>query len=75
MPCRDPRDDERIVYTKGVDPEFQRKAERLQKKVNELTDLLCQTGRARLHKKEIPVSVLKWWDDHCEMDRKRGEPW
>lgn len=75
MPCFDPRDHERVVYQKGVDPEYQREAERLQKKVDVLTDLLCKAGRARVNKTAIPVAVLKWWDDHCEWDRKRGEPW
>lgn len=75
MPCRDPRDDVRVVYEKGVDPHFKYEAERLSKRCAELTNLLCSAGRARYNKTDIPVAVLKWWDEHCKIDRARGEPW
>lgn len=75
MPCRDPRDDVRVVYEKGVDPFYEEEAKRLALRCNMLTNLLCQAGRARHNKTDIPVEVLKWWDNHCKMDRLRGEPW
>ena len=64
MPCYDPR----------VECSSNEVAE-LRAKVDTLTDLLCKAGRARHNKTNIPPEVLKWWEDHCEIDRKRGEPW
>lgn len=29
----------------------------------------CHDGRT-----DIPVEVLNWWQDHCKLDRKHGEP-
>ncbi len=82
MPCYDERDRVRTVYEKGFGPsskeEIKRlKAEtkRLSARCEKLTELLCSAGRARYRKTNIPASVLKWWEDHCKLDRKHGEPW
>jgi hypothetical protein len=76
MPCSDSRDNEpRIVYRNGPDPEYERENARLLAKVDVLTDLLCKTGRARRNKTDIPPEVLNWWDEHCKLDKSRGEPW
>jgi hypothetical protein len=75
MPCSDGRDNIRVEYEKGHDPHYREEARRLSARCAELTDLLCKAGRARYTKSNIPQSVLKWWEEHCEIDRKRGEPW
>jgi hypothetical protein len=75
MPCYDPRDDTRVVYEKGHDPQYREEAKRLSQRCQELTNLLCMAGRARHNKTEIPPEVLNWWEDHCKRDRKKGEPW
>lgn len=75
MPCRDINDECRVVYENGHDPHYKMEAERLSKRSKELTDLLCKAGRARYNKTNIPAEVLAWWSRHCEIDRKRGEPW
>lgn len=75
MPCSDGRDDVRIEYVRGVDPHYKAEADRLSKRCKTLTDLLCKAGRARYRKTEIPKEVLQWWDEHCKIDRARGEPW
>lgn len=77
MPCHDGRDDVRIEtrYVNGVDPSYRAEAERLASRCNELTNLLCQAGRARANQTDIPVEVLAWWEEHCEIDRQHGEPW
>lgn len=75
MPCIDERDSLRIIYEKGHDPHYQQEAGRLSKRCQELTDLLCQVGRARYNKANIPGKVLQWWDDHCKLDKAKGEPW
>jgi len=75
MPCFDDRDAIRVEYRDGHDPAMQREAQRLKKKVDELTNLLCLTGRARKNRTNIPKAVLDWWDDHCKYDNARGEPW
>jgi hypothetical protein len=64
-----------IIYKEGHDPHYQRLSEQLKKSNDELTNLLCQTGRARKNKTNIPAAVLKWWDYHCKLDKSRGEPW
>jgi hypothetical protein len=74
MPCSDGRD-VRVIYTKGADPYYQEECKRLKKRNDELADLLCQAGRARYRKTNIPEAVLKWWDSHCQWDKSRGEPW
>lgn len=75
MPCNDDRDSVRTVYKDGFDPYFQEEAKRLSARCHELTTLLCSAGRARYNKTEIPIAVLKWWDEHCQIDKNRGEPW
>lgn len=75
MPCYDSRDDIRTVYEKGHDPAAQRRADELKRRLDEVTDLLCKAGRARYNGTKIPAAVLKWWDDHCKIDKSRGEPW
>lgn len=82
MPCYDPRDHEKIVYEKGHDPHFAQRARQLESEVKRLqqrndtvVDLLCKAGRARYRKTLIPKEVLAWWDEHCKIDRARGEPW
>ena len=82
MPCIDGRDDEpRVVHKLGHDPHYQQMYNhekdnnaKLQARVDELANLLCQTGRARRNKTDIPGPVLEWWRAHCELDRTRGEP-
>ena len=75
MPCSDagwPQE------SRGITDEEQMKTTLalLRLKVDTLTDLLCKAGRARQNPYEqYPPEVLKWWEDHCEIDRKRGEPW
>lgn len=75
MPCYDDRDKCRVVYEKGHDPKFREEAERLSHRCQELTNLLCQVGRARYKKTNVPAAVLEWWDTHCKLDKRRGEPW
>lgn len=82
MPCRDMDDDIRYVYKEGHDPLYKKRFEGAQvllnerkKRLDELTDLLCKAGRARYNKTKIPKEVLQWWDEHCKIDRARGEPW
>jgi len=86
MPCQDYpssyHTETKIVYKNGSDPrtEFEltkqiRRNRELNDRNNELAQMLCAVGRARMSKTPIPVSVLKWWDDHCRMDRLHGEPW
>lgn len=74
MPCRDDCGPAPI-YERGHDPHFMREAKRLQKKCDELTDMLCSVGRARYRKTNIPPKVLNWWQNHCKWDAERGEPW
>jgi hypothetical protein len=77
MPCRDARDDEysRVVYEKGHDPYYKAEADYLKKRCDDLTNLLCLAGRARYNKTNIPKEVIAWWDNHCKLDKSRGEPW
>ena len=75
MPCYDPRDNTRVVYEKGHDPHFAEEAKRLSIRCKELTNLLCQAGRARHNNTNIPYEVIAWWDNHCKLDKSRGEPW
>lgn len=76
MPCFDGRSgDGRVVYEKGFDPDSKRIIQNQKKRLDSLTDLLCKAGRARSNKTDIPLEVLQWWDDHCKLDKKRGEPW
>jgi hypothetical protein len=75
MPCHDPRDNVSVVYAKGYDPHYQQEAERLGKRCAELTSLLCQAGRARHNKTNIPQPVIEWWDRHCKLDKSKGQPW
>lgn len=75
MPCRDDRDSPLVVYREGHDPCYHQKSQALQARLDELTDLLCQAGRARHNKTEIPRAVLAWWDEHCKLDAARGEFW
>ena len=73
MPCTDGG----IPYQEPTSKQ-RKKIQRIQleEKVDYLTDLLCQAGRARYNNRErIPVEVLEWWQDHCEIDAERGEPW
>jgi hypothetical protein len=70
------------VYAKGHDPHYKtmynearQEALRISKRAAALTDLLCKAGRARHNKTDIPPEVLKWWEEHCKLDRLRGEPW
>jgi hypothetical protein len=77
MPCFDPQDQPRVVerVVNGVSVQWKVEAERLSARCDALTKLLCKAGRARKNKTDIPVDVLNWWDEHCEIDRKHGEPW
>ena len=75
MPCYDSRDNVRTVYQNGVDPHYKAEAERLSARCKELTILLCDAGKARYRKTDIPTSVLNWWDEHCKLDAEHGEPW
>lgn len=82
MPCYDGRDSVRVIYKDGLDPRYREESEQLRRETKrlsdrcrKLTDLLCKAGRARYRKTTIPVEVLKWWDEHCKIDRAHGEPW
>lgn len=75
MPCHDGRDDVRLVYREGHDPHYQEEAQRLSDRCATLTNLLCQIGRARYNKTNIPKDVLDWWAEHCKNDNSHGEPW
>lgn len=78
MPCYDPRDDireRRVVVDVDENKELIAENNALRARLDNLTDLLCKTGRARYNKTNIPKEVLDWWDEHCEIDRQRGEPW
>ena len=84
MPCHDPRDsstyhsDKIDRFCKDVcDTRGRLESDnaRLSERCKEMTDLLCKAGRARHSKTDIPVEVLKWWDEHMELDRTHGEPW
>ncbi len=75
MPCSDSRDNVTIRYEKGVDPAYQHEAQRLSKRCQELTQLLCKAGRAKYGRTDIPPEVLNWWQEHCKLDRAHGEPW
>lgn len=76
MPCSDgggpASRDERLVQHEG---EYKYETVVLQAKLDKLTDLLCQAGRARHNKTEIPRAVLDWWYKHCRRDAARGEFW
>lgn len=61
MPCYEQRSREDDGYT--------------QYRLDRVTDLLCQAGRACYSGEPIPEAVLKWWKTHEESDARRGEPW
>ena len=71
MPCHDGREDDislqRIEHAQRVSDLIARN--------NQLARLLCEAGRARHNKTEVPNVVLQWWAQHCAQDAARGEPW
>lgn len=77
MPCSDDRREysEPPNQPSTVAEFYMKKAAALENRCDELASLLCAVGRARRNQKDIPPEVLTWWDRHCELDRKRGEPW
>ena len=47
----------------------------LKNKVDKLTDLLCQAGKAYIHQRPAPKDVIAWWLEHEKIDREMGKPW
>jgi len=43
--------------------------------LDKVTQLLCSAGRCYWARTEMPQEVLIWWEHHCVLDKKRGEPW
>ena len=66
MPCYDDRDN---INQDGVT------ITRLLIRCDELATLLCLTGQCYYAKKDMPNNVTEYWEQHCEFDKKRGEPW
>lgn len=64
MPCRNPEDDVRVLYENGVDPQYKLEAERLSARCQELTQLLCEAGRARKGQK-CPLMMRGQIDVGC----------
>lgn len=64
MPCFDPRD-----------PSTPELIINLEKRCDQLTDLLCKAGRAAYAKQPPPMEVEAWWAQHCSWDESRGESW
>jgi hypothetical protein len=52
------------------DPDTHERPERLAKKVNVLTDMLCRTCQ-QVGAYDLPDDVAVWWDNHKVFDEKR----
>lgn len=76
MPCYDAQAHRRTDASVEREEQIQNGIiQSLRMRCDKLTDLLCQAGRARHKKTEIPGAVLDWWAEHCKLDAARGEPW
>ena len=47
----------------------------LEEKIDKLTELLCQAGKAYAGDYTPPTEVRKWWSKYRKLDAERGEPW
>lgn len=70
-----PQDECKIRELEAKVSHYENESQRLSTRCANLTVLLCAAGRARYNKTDIPVAVLQWWEEHCEIDRLHGEPW
>ena len=78
MPCSDGRDnvsDEQTHFWRNLSEKQCEEVKRLEKRCNELTNLLCATGRALISKKPFSEDVLKYMSEHAAADALKGEPW
>ena len=70
MPCSDQR-----LWTDNV-PEWKlEELAEMERRLNTVTDLLCQAGRAYVQDSTPPLAVRKWWSEHRKRDARRKEPW
>lgn len=71
MPCSDPR--ERIGWSDVEKAEVAASA--LAVRLDQVTELLCQAGRAYNNGQIPPVEVRACWQEHRASDARCGRPW
>lgn len=74
MPCYDPRNDPDYV-AREARAESKQEINRLSKRCHELTELLCEAGRARAERRRPALKVRNWWTQHAKLDAANGKPW
>lgn len=74
MPCYDYRNEPEYV-AREAKAAAQKEINRLSKRCHELTELLCEAGRARAERRIPSIKVRNWWKQHAELDKRNGKPW
>lgn len=74
MPCYDSRNDRTYIINE-VRQECEAEMKRLSNRCHELTQLLCEAGRARADRRIPSRKVRAWWREHSNLDAENGKPW